>query len=103
MPDKATDVAGIAGRLLLYVGGLHVEQDVHPVLVPLPAHGALPHLIGEGRYLVAPPAQNHVEIGQDIVNFDIFKTVAPTYSAIAAGRYVNNTLGPFSLNYQYQS
>ena len=44
MPDNPADVAGVSVRLLGYVRGLHVEHDVHPVLVPLPALSALPHL-----------------------------------------------------------
>ena len=45
MPDNPADVAGVSVRLLGYVRGLHVEHDVHPVLVPLPALSALPQLL----------------------------------------------------------
>ena len=45
MPDNPADVAGVSVRLLGNVRGLHVEHDVHPVLVPLPTLSALPHLL----------------------------------------------------------
>jgi hypothetical protein len=53
MPNKPTDVAGVAGRLLGNVRGLHVQHDVHPVLVPLPACRAFPHLVsGGGGFII---------------------------------------------------
>jgi hypothetical protein len=71
MPDKTTNMAGVAARLFGYVGGFNVEHDVDPVLVPLAAHGALPHLVGASGRRAA--ASDH-----SLSNFKIRKRRKPS-------------------------
>ena len=56
MPDRIANIAGVSALPLLNMRRFHVEEDIHPVLVLLPAVQAGPQLDHGDTYQVINPS-----------------------------------------------